>query len=117
MSDATLLHVSPAICPNPDGAVPAQEEDAKCPVTLSGTTEVGKNVILAGQVGVAGHCKIGDGVIVTAQSGTHGDIPPGAMVSGSPAFDHRQWRRSVAVFAKLPELARAIRGAGTPKEK
>jgi UDP-3-O-[3-hydroxymyristoyl] glucosamine N-acyltransferase len=86
-------------------------------VGLAGTTEVGKDVILAGQVGVAGHCKIGDGVIVTAQSGTHGDIPPGAMVSGSPAFDHRQWRRSVAVFAKLPELARAIRGAGTPKEK
>jgi UDP-3-O-[3-hydroxymyristoyl] glucosamine N-acyltransferase len=86
-------------------------------VGLAGTTEVGKNVILAGQVGVAGHCKIGDGVIVTAQSGTHGDIPPGAMVSGSPAFDHRQWRRSVAVFAKLPELARAIRGAGTTKEK
>jgi UDP-3-O-[3-hydroxymyristoyl] glucosamine N-acyltransferase len=86
-------------------------------VGLAGTTGVGKNVILAGQVGVAGHCQIGDGVIVTAQSGTHGDIPPGAMVSGSPAFDHRQWRRSVAVFAKLPELARAIRGAGATKEK
>jgi UDP-3-O-[3-hydroxymyristoyl] glucosamine N-acyltransferase len=47
---------------------------------------------------------------VTAQSGTHGDIPPGAMVSGSPAFDHKQWRRSVALFAKLPELAKAVRG-------
>jgi hypothetical protein len=34
------------------------------------------------------------------------------MVSGSPAFDHKQWRRSVAVFAKLPELAREIRNAG-----
>ncbi|HEY6273903.1 MAG TPA: UDP-3-O-(3-hydroxymyristoyl)glucosamine N-acyltransferase [Terriglobales bacterium] len=78
-------------------------------VGLAGSTELGNNVILAGQVGVAGHCKIGDGVIVTAQSGTHGDIPPGAMISGSPAFDHKQWRRSVALFAKLPELARAIR--------
>ena len=86
-------------------------------VGLAGTTVVGKNVILAGQVGVAGHCQIGDGVIVTAQSGTHGDIPPGTMVSGSPAFDHRQWRRSVAVFAKLPELAKAIRGAGVTREK
>lgn len=80
-------------------------------VGLAGSTEIGKNVILAGQVGVAGHCKIGDGVIVTAQSGTHGDIEPGAMVSGSPAFDHKQWRRSVAIFARLPELARALRGA------
>lgn len=79
-------------------------------VGLAGSTEIGKNVILAGQVGVAGHCKIGDGVIVTAQSGTHGDIPAGSMVSGTPAFDHKQWLRSVTAFMKLPELARAIRG-------
>ena len=78
-------------------------------VGLAGSTELGKNVILAGQVGVAGHCKLGDGVVVTAQSGTHGDIEPGKMISGSPAFDHRQWRRSVALFSRLPELAKAVR--------
>jgi UDP-3-O-[3-hydroxymyristoyl] glucosamine N-acyltransferase len=78
-------------------------------VGLAGSTEIGKNVILAGQVGVAGHCKIGDGAIVTAQSGTHGDIAAGSMVSGSPAFDHKQWLRSVTAFTRLPELARAIR--------
>ncbi len=82
-------------------------------VGLAGSTEIGKNVILAGQVGVAGHCKIGDGVIVTAQSGTHGDIPNGTVLSGTPAIDNKQWLRSVAVFNKLPELARAIRGKGT----
>jgi UDP-3-O-[3-hydroxymyristoyl] glucosamine N-acyltransferase len=86
-------------------------------VGLAGSTEVGSNVILAGQVGVAGHCRIGDSAIVTAQSGTHGDIAPGAMVSGSPAFDHKQWRRSVALFAKLPELARAIRGASKSEKE
>lgn len=86
-------------------------------VGLAGSTEVGNNVILAGQVGVAGHCTIGDGAIVTAQSGTHGDVPPGAMISGSPAFDHKQWRRSVAVFAKLPELARAIRGGSKTRKE
>ncbi len=85
-------------------------------VGLAGSTEVGKNVILAGQVGVAGHCKIGDNVIVTAQSGTHGDIPAGSMVSGSPAFDHKQWLRSVTAFTRLPELAKAIRGKGSSKE-
>jgi UDP-3-O-[3-hydroxymyristoyl] glucosamine N-acyltransferase len=87
-------------------------------VGLAGSTVVGKNAILAGQVGVAGHCNIGDGVIVTAQSGTHGDIPAGSMVSGSPAFDHKQWLRAVGVFSKLPELAKAVRakqpGGGKP---
>jgi UDP-3-O-[3-hydroxymyristoyl] glucosamine N-acyltransferase len=86
-------------------------------VGLAGSTVVGNNVILAGQVGVAGHCNIGDGVIVTAQSGTHGDIPAGSMVSGSPAFDHKQWLRAVGIFSKLPELAKAIRAKqpGTSK--
>lgn len=83
-------------------------------VGLAGSTELGKNVLLAGQVGVAGHCKLGDGVIVTAQSGTHGDIEPGKMISGSPAFDHKQWRRSVAIFSRLPELVKAVRLSSKP---
>jgi UDP-3-O-[3-hydroxymyristoyl] glucosamine N-acyltransferase len=78
-------------------------------VGLAGSTELGHDVILAGQVGVAGHCRIGDRVIVTAQSGTHGDIPDGSMFSGYPALDNKQWLRSVAVFNRLPELARAVR--------
>jgi len=78
-------------------------------VGLAGSSVIGKNVVLAGQAGVAGHCKVGDGVIVTAQSGTHGDIPNGSIVSGSPAFDNKQWLRAVAIFNRLPELARAVR--------
>jgi UDP-3-O-[3-hydroxymyristoyl] glucosamine N-acyltransferase len=78
-------------------------------VGLAGSTEIGKNAILAGQVGVAGHCHVGDGVIITAQSGTHGDIPAGSMVSGAPAFDHKLWLRCMAVFPKLPEIAKLLR--------
>ena len=79
---------------------------------LAGSSVIGKNVVLAGQAGVAGHCNVGDGVVVTAQSGTHGDIPAGSIVSGSPAFDNKQWLRAVAVFNRLPELARAVRRLG-----
>ena len=78
-------------------------------VGLAGSTEIGKNAILAGQVGVAGHCHVGDNVIITAQSGTHGDIPAGSMISGSPAFDHKQWLRATAAFARLPEILKAVR--------
>ena len=78
-------------------------------VGLAGSTELGKDVILAGQAGIAGHCKLGDGVVVTAQSGTHGDIAPGSVISGFPGIDNKQWLRSVAVFNRLPELARAVR--------
>lgn len=78
-------------------------------VGLAGSSHLGKNVILTGQVGVAGHCRIGDNVIVTAQSGTHGDIPGGSIVSGSPAFDNRQWLRATAIFGKLPQLQIKVR--------
>jgi UDP-3-O-[3-hydroxymyristoyl] glucosamine N-acyltransferase len=78
-------------------------------VGLAGSTDVGKNVILAGQVGVAGHCKIGDGAIATAQSGIPSDVPAKAVVSGYPAIDNKLWLRCVAVFNRLPEIARALR--------
>jgi len=82
-------------------------------VGLAGSTHVGKNVILAGQVGVAGHCTIGDGAVATAQSGIPGDVPAGATVSGYPAFDNRKWLRSAAIFQRLPELIRDLKGRST----
>jgi UDP-3-O-[3-hydroxymyristoyl] glucosamine N-acyltransferase len=82
-------------------------------VGLAGSTEVGKKVILAGQVGVAGHCTIGDGAIATAQSGIPNDVPAGAVVSGYPAIDNKLWLRCVAVFNRLPEIAKLIRGKQT----
>ena len=78
-------------------------------VGLGGSSVVGSNVILAGQVGVAGHLKIGDGAIATAQTGIPSDVAAGTTVSGYPAIENRQWLRAVAVFNKLPEMAKALR--------
>jgi UDP-3-O-[3-hydroxymyristoyl] glucosamine N-acyltransferase len=78
-------------------------------VGIAGSTVLGNNVVLAGQVGIINHLHIGDGVQVTAQSGVGRDIPAGQKVSGSPAFDNRQWLRSTAVFERLPELQRQVR--------
>jgi UDP-3-O-[3-hydroxymyristoyl] glucosamine N-acyltransferase len=78
-------------------------------VGLAGTTRVGKRCILAGQVGAAGHLTIGDGATLTAQSGVPNDVPPGAIYSGYPAIDNLAWRKSVAIFNRLPELQREVR--------
>jgi UDP-3-O-[3-hydroxymyristoyl] glucosamine N-acyltransferase len=75
---------------------------------LAGSSIVGANAILAGQAGVAGHCTVGDGVILTAQSGVSHDVPAGKMISGSPAFDNRNWLRAVAAFQRLPEILRRL---------
>jgi len=37
------------------------------------------------------------------------DVPPGAIFSGYPAMDNLSWRKSAAVFGRLPELQREVR--------
>jgi len=78
-------------------------------VGLAGSTAVGNRVILAGQVGVAGHCRIGDGALATAQTGIPSDVPAGQIVSGYPAIENKRWLKCAAIFARLPEIAKAIR--------
>jgi UDP-3-O-[3-hydroxymyristoyl] glucosamine N-acyltransferase len=78
-------------------------------VGLAGSTKVGKGVILAGQVGVAGHLTIGDGAVATAQTGIPGDVAAGAVVSGYPAMDNREWLRMVAAVKRLPEWMKKMR--------
>jgi UDP-3-O-[3-hydroxymyristoyl] glucosamine N-acyltransferase len=84
-------------------------------VGLAGSTEIGNQAILTGQVGVVGHCKVGERAIVTPQSGVAHDLPADAFVSGAPAVDHKLWLKYSAILPKLPDIARALR-AKTPKE-
>jgi UDP-3-O-[3-hydroxymyristoyl] glucosamine N-acyltransferase len=77
-------------------------------VGLAGSTTIEDHVTLAGQVGVAGHLTIGKGTIVTAQSGVPNSIPAGALYSGYPSIENRDWLKSSAIFAKLPQLRKQI---------
>ena len=78
-------------------------------VGLAGSSHIGSRVILAGQAGVAGHLTIGDDVVLTAKSATSHDVPAGKVISGIPAFDNRDWLRSIAAFRRLGEMQRRIR--------
>lgn len=78
-------------------------------VGLAGSTTVGSSCVLAGQVGAAGHLEIGDGAVLTAQSGVPGDVPAGALYSGYPAMENKEWLRCVAVYNRLPELQKTVR--------
>jgi UDP-3-O-[3-hydroxymyristoyl] glucosamine N-acyltransferase len=77
-------------------------------VGIAGSTEIGNWVALGGQVGVVGHIKIGDQARVGAQSGVGQDVKPGEILSGSPAFPHREWLRAQVVFPRLPEMKRSL---------
>jgi UDP-3-O-[3-hydroxymyristoyl] glucosamine N-acyltransferase len=77
-------------------------------VGIAGSSKLGRGVVLAGQVGVAGHLEIGDRARATAQTGIPNSVEPGALVSGYPAIDNREWLKAVAVFRTLPELKRRL---------
>jgi UDP-3-O-[3-hydroxymyristoyl] glucosamine N-acyltransferase len=77
-------------------------------VGVAGSTVIEDSVTLAGQVGVAGHLTLGKGVIATAQTGIPNSVEPGAFISGYPAIPNRDWLKSSAVFRKLPELRKLV---------
>ena len=86
------------------------EDNIICAQTgLAGSSVLGKNVLLAGQVGISGHLTIHDNAIIYAQSGIGGDVAAGSVMSGSPAFEAREWLRAITAFQKLPEMLKTIR--------
>jgi UDP-3-O-[3-hydroxymyristoyl] glucosamine N-acyltransferase len=77
-------------------------------VGIAGSTTIGDSTMLGGQVGVVGHLHIGKGTKATAQTGIPNSLPDGSFVSGYPAIDNRDWLKSSAIFRRLPELKRAL---------
>jgi UDP-3-O-[3-hydroxymyristoyl] glucosamine N-acyltransferase len=77
-------------------------------VGIAGSTEVGDDVVFGGQVGVGGHLTIGRGAVAVGQSGVTNSLDPGALVAGYPAIDSREWRKASVIFRRLPELKRRI---------
>ena len=66
--------------------------------------------MIGGQVGIAGHLRIADGVMIQAQSGIASNIKEeGAIIQGSPAFNIGEFRRSYVHFRKFPEIESRIR--------
>ena len=84
---------------------------------VAGSTKIGKNCMIGGQVGNIGHLKIGDGVMIAAQSGIGNDLPDGAIVQGSPAFEVSKYRRSYVSFRNLPELTQELNRISKEIEK
>jgi UDP-3-O-[3-hydroxymyristoyl] glucosamine N-acyltransferase len=77
-------------------------------VGIAGSSVLEDRVTLAGQVGVAGHITIGAGTIATAQTGIPNSVEPGSLIYGYPAIANRDWLKASAIFRKLPELKKLV---------
>ena len=77
-------------------------------VGIAGSTDLEDDVVFGGQVGVGGHLSIGRGAVAVGQSGVTNSLDARAMVAGYPAIDSREWRKASVLFKRLPELKRRI---------
>jgi UDP-3-O-[3-hydroxymyristoyl] glucosamine N-acyltransferase len=95
-------------------------------VQVAHGVKVGRNVLLAAQVGIAGSSVLDDGVIMAGQSGATGhvrlgagakvgaksavtkDVGAGEHVAGIPAGDVAEWREATVLIRRLPELRRTL---------
>jgi UDP-3-O-[3-hydroxymyristoyl] glucosamine N-acyltransferase len=78
-------------------------------VGVAGSTKIGRYCLIAGAVGINGHIEICDHVVIHAAGTVLNSIDePGEYSSGTLLQDHRAWRRNVARFKHLDELARKL---------
>jgi UDP-3-O-[3-hydroxymyristoyl] glucosamine N-acyltransferase len=76
---------------------------------ISGSTRVGKNVIMAGQVGLADHITIGDGVMIAAKTGVSGNVRDSRIIAGVPHQDLMSWKRSQVILRNIEKYIERIR--------
>ena len=91
-------------------------------IQIGHNVQIGAKTVLAGHTAVAGSAKIGDGVQIGGHSAVNGHIeigslcrvaghsmvwesvPPGMIISGDPAQDHRAELRKKVHLKNLPKL-------------
>lgn len=77
---------------------------------ISGSTRIGRCCTIAGAVGMAGHLHIGDDVHFTGMAMvTRSFEQAGVYSSGIPAMPSADWRRNVARFRHLDEMAKRLK--------
>ena len=73
-------------------------------VGISGSSVIGDGAVIAGQVGIGDHAEVGDGVILGGQAGVlnHKKVRgPGMLFWGTPARPVREYLKELAAVARL----------------
>jgi len=76
---------------------------------IAGSVKVGKNCMISGHVSMTNHITIADGTMLGGATGVSRSLTkPGQAYLGVPALEVSKFRRSIALFRNLPELAERI---------
>jgi UDP-3-O-[3-hydroxymyristoyl] glucosamine N-acyltransferase len=77
-------------------------------VGIAGSTVLEDAVMMAGQSGATGHVRLGKGAIVGAKSAVTKDVDAGHHVAGIPAIDVEVWRESAVLVRRLGEMRKTL---------
>jgi len=79
-------------------------------VGISGSARIGNRVMIGGQSGLAGHLEVGDGVMLGAKTGVMVSLSAkeNRTWSGVPAMPHRTWLKLGMLLPRLPDLFRRV---------
>lgn len=78
-------------------------------VGLAGSSSVGDRAVLGGKVGVGNHVVIGSDIRVAAISGVSRDIREPGDYGGYPAVPVSQWRRQITSLRRLPAILKQLK--------
>lgn len=70
-------------------------------VGIAGSTVLGDWVVIGGQTAIGDHITIGSGARIAGKSGVIRNLEPGAEVAGYPAIPVRQWKRQSVTLSRL----------------
>ncbi len=76
---------------------------------IAGSTKIGSQCMIGGQVGFAGHIEVGDNVQIGAQSGIPSSVKAGSRLMGTPAVDAAKFARQFVLLKNLPTLASRLK--------
>jgi UDP-3-O-[3-hydroxymyristoyl] glucosamine N-acyltransferase len=76
---------------------------------VAGSVTIGRRCMIGGASAITGHIEIADDVVLTGMSGVSNSIrQAGVYSSGVPITDNVTWRKNMARFRRLDELARRV---------
>lgn len=77
---------------------------------IAGSVDIGRNCLLGGQVGISGHLKICDDVLLSASSKVSKSIKkPGFYATGFNARPHMEWKRISARILRIKHLMNRVK--------
>ncbi|MEM7456139.1 MAG: UDP-3-O-(3-hydroxymyristoyl)glucosamine N-acyltransferase [Planctomycetota bacterium] len=86
-------------------------------VGVAGSSSTGRNVTMAGQVGVGDHIHVGDEALLHAKAGIMSDVSEKEQLLGAPAMPIRQKMQVLAASMRLPEMRKKMKAMARALEE